>query len=563
MKIQQYAKKISKRPYAYIFIFAIVGAIIIGTQAATYSKSIEPEEGDISGSVSILPDDSASGGRAITFASTAGPTGWPRPGSFKVCGVPSILNGPTVAPAGAVTVTPSMNLADATAAAPSGTTFYLTAGTHTLTNSPVMVKSNNKYIGAPGAILDGQFKDNTITGTSTKQSMAFRSGASGVVIQYLTIKNFGQADGKKVSMVNSTAINWSQGKNWTVTNNTIANNGGAGIWVTSGSTLRSNCLEGNEQSGFNVPSAGDTAPQATNILVENNEIRQNNRSNAIENVGVCGGCAGGLKVWNAKNVIIRNNNVSNNNGSGIWIDNNNIDILVEGNVVSDNTKRGIFYEISYSGKIQKNYISGNYAQAKGSSQNNTAIYISESGGDQATSNYLGSDQSKFPVELDISNNYVVDNWNGISLWEDANRHCSEWIKDSPNNKNDTAWCPPLITNDVEQCKTNLTANADLCRWKTKNVKVHNNKFELTSAGAAAMGCQAGNTGCSKVAIVASTNGTGPYSGNVIQTAISRNQNNKFYDNVYIGNWNFVIPGSNVSKSDWQTTWGQDTNSQFR
>lgn len=564
-KIKRRVQKLTNNKKQTVIIFiALIGiATLMVSQAAVYTVSLEVENGTIAGNAAKVSDASASGGSAISFAGS-GPSSWPSPDSHKVCGNTSILNGPTTAPAGAVTVNPGTDLAALTNSSPAGTTFYLKAGTHTLPSAPINPRTGNKYIGAPGAVLDGQFKTNYTYVTSTRtriMSMAFKgsSGNPDVVIQYLTIKNFGQVDGKMKDMVNQTAINWGQSPGWTISNNTISYNGGSGVWTADNSKLQNNCIEYNEQMGFAVPSVGgEIYNQRVNVLVEGNEIRYNNRSNAIETLGECTGCAGGLKIWNSKGVTIRNNNVNNNYGTGIWVDNNNIDVLVEGNVSKDNAKRGIFYEISYGGIIRKNYVTGNYVDGKGSSHNNTAIYISESGGDEATKTYLGG---TFPAELDINNNYIVDNWNGITLWEDAGRYCT---------KNDTPWCPSLIQGknvteknaNITKCSTNLASNADICRWKTKNVKVHNNRFEMTSAASA--WCAITNTGCAKVAIWANAGPAGtPYAGNTVIDNISKNQNNKFYNNIYIGKWNYYIPSTSVvTRESWQSVWGQDTGSTF-
>ncbi len=534
----------------FVLIFGIIGGIvaILITKAATPTVSLEPESTNVISPASSINDSTASGGQALQFKSGTTTDPWPGPNNFSVCGNSSILDGPSTAPFGAVIISPVTNLASAVASAPSGTTFYLTTGTHTLPTGPVVVKTSDKFIGAPGAVIDGQFQANI-----GSQSIAFKGGSSGVTIQYLTISNFGQADGKMVSMVNQTAINYSQGANWTISNNTISHNGGSGVWVTNSSKLQNNCIEQNEQTGVAVPSTGSSI-QIHGAVIENNDIRNNNPSSSIESLGVCTGCAGGVKIWNSKGTIVRDNNVSGNNGAGIWVDNNNIDTLVESNVVKDNLKNGIYIEISYSAIIQKNYVSGNYVSL-GPTQGNfpdSGIYIAESGGDDATKTFLGG---TFPAVLDINNNYILDNWNGINLWEDAGRYCTQ---------NDTVNCPPIVTDKTGQCITNLTANADICRWKSQNVSVHNNRFEMTSIARTSW-CPTSNINCGKNAIVSNIGPSGtPYSGITIQTNISKNQNNKFNNNNYLGIWNFSVPnsGSNINKDIWQSTWGQDSLSQF-
>jgi parallel beta-helix repeat protein len=542
-------KRLKSGPALFVAGFTLIGVItVIYSFAATSTVATEAELGSLQGGAAIVTDSSASGGQSVRFEAASASDPWPAQDSFAICGDASILNGPTAAPSGAITVNPGTDLAAATASKPSGTTFYLTAGTHTLAG-PIIVKANNKYIGAPGAILDGQFRAN-----DGARSLAFKGGSAGVTVQYLTIKNFGQSDGKMAAMINQSPINWSQGQHWTISNNTIAHNGGAGVWVSSNSRLQNNCIEDNEQTGVAVPSTGSTT-QTVNPLIEHNEIRNNNPTNAIEAAGVCTGCAGGIKIWNSKGAIVRNNRVTDNNGAGIWVDNNNIDTLIEGNVSKDNLRYGIFLEISYDAIIQKNYVSGNYVRLGPSagSYPHSGIYISESGGDQATKTLLGG---TFAAEVDINNNYIVDNWNGINLWENAGRYCTQ---------NDTSNCPPAVTDETGQCATNLSANADVCRWKTQFVKVHDNRFEMTAAARNSW-CPTTNANCGRNALQSNTGPSGtPYAGAAIQTAISQHQNNTFYDNSYVGGWKFSVPSSSaqVQPNTWQQTWDQDTNSLFK
>jgi len=550
MKIMRIAPRaIKTRHPLFVGCFAFIGiTAALLAQAATSSIAAEAESGTLQGRAALVADSAASAGQAVRFGADTEAEPWPAADSFSICGNSSVLDGPTVAPSGATTIAPGTDLAAATASNPGGTTFYVTAGTHSLPAGPVIVKANNSYIGAPGAVLDGQFRAN-----DGARSLAFKGGSAGIKIQHLTIKNFGQADGKMTAMINQSPINWSQGASWTISNNTIAYNGGAGVWVSSNSKLQNNCIENNEQLGVAVPSTGSTA-QTVNPLIENNEIRNNNPSNAIESAGVCSGCAGGMKVWNSKAATIRNNRVTSNNGAGIWVDNNNIDTLVEHNVSKDNRRYGIFLEISYNAIIRNNYVAKNYVGLGPSAGNypHSGIYISESGGDQATKTLLGG---TFAAEVDVTGNYVIDNWNGINLWENAGRYCTQ---------NDTDNCPPRITDKTGQCVTNLSANADVCRWKTQFVKVHDNRFEMT-ADARSSWCPISNVNCGRNALQSNTEPSGtPYAGTAIQTAISRNQSNSFYDNTYIGGWKFSVPtaSAQIPAASWQDSWTQDTGSDF-
>jgi parallel beta-helix repeat protein len=51
---------------------------------------------------------------------------------------------------------------------------------------------------------------------------------------------------------------------------------------------------------------------------------------------------------------VRNNRASDNLGLGLWIDIDSSDVLIEGNIVTNNESGGIFYEISRKGTIRDN-----------------------------------------------------------------------------------------------------------------------------------------------------------------------------------------------------------------
>jgi len=93
------------------------------------------------------------------------------------------------APAGAIVVDPAVDndLATKTEASPPGTTFWLAPGTHTLGTdefNQVVTKDGNRYIGAPGAILDGR----------RLNRYAFTSKALNVTISHLTVRGSSVVD---------------------------------------------------------------------------------------------------------------------------------------------------------------------------------------------------------------------------------------------------------------------------------------------------------------------------------------------------------------------------------
>lgn len=63
---------------------------------------------------------------------------------------------------------------------------------------------------------------------------------------------------------------------------------------------------------------------------------------------------GATKIHQTKNVIIRNNYSHDNDGDGWWLDWDNIDVLIEGNLFEGNSRYGLFYEASFRAIIRNN-----------------------------------------------------------------------------------------------------------------------------------------------------------------------------------------------------------------
>jgi hypothetical protein len=256
------------------------------------------------------PGGSGDGGRLDGGADGGAPV------ATAVCGT-NMLDGPTSAPAGAVTLSPgSSTIQDAIAAHPSGgTTYYLTAGTYSI-NSSINPNNNDVFLGAPGAIIDG----------ANTQQVAFglNDHASGVTIEYLTIQHFAGPQ-------NNGIVNQGQGAGWTIQYNAIQNNpdtnGGAnGIMLGDNDIVSYNCLTNTAQTGL-------SADGATGFVVDHNEV--SNNGDGYEAVHNCG-CSGGMKFFTSTKGTITNNWIHDNGNVGLWIDTNNSFFLIQGNVIEKN-----------------------------------------------------------------------------------------------------------------------------------------------------------------------------------------------------------------------------------
>eukprot|EP01133_Synstelium_polycarpum_P008151 gene8151-9571_t len=473
----------------------------------------------------------------------------------QICGNTALLAGPATPPAGAIIVSAGLNGMHQSQALESvswnirltltllehidnanidftvlGATYWFAPGVHYFAASPfgqIIPNNHSRFIGGPGAIIDG---NNT-------NLYAFTQGAVNVTIKYLEIRNFGynSANGRP-SNNNEATINGANGANWTIEYNNIHHNDGAAIFVGTNSVTRFNCFKDNGQYAF-----GSYHPDGVrNVLVENNEIVGNNRDDWEYWEPGCG-CTGGGKFWTTKGAIIRNNWVHDNFGPGLWVDHNNADFLFENNWFEGNEGMGIFYEVSYNFIIRNNVFKRNSIAnglkrlASGNPFPEGAIYISESGSDT---------RAPGPgLQSEIVGNLFVNNWDGVILWEGADRFCR------PNETFDTSNGCPWFNETWGE------------RQRTQNVKVYLNEFKFN---ASEIGCT-NPVFCGRNGIFSSTGSYAMYPGNTIQLAVTFNQNNKFANNSYTGPWAFLTKSSdnNIPYGFWHAApYNQDVGSTY-
>ncbi len=459
----------------------------------------------------------------------AGASTAPTSPTALVCGNSALLTGPSTAPTGSVTVATGDN--SNTNLSNPNTTYYFASGVHTLGSSEfgqIAPSSGDTYIGAPGAILNGE----------DENDFAFVGQAANVTIEYLTIENFTSPQDQGV-------VNHDSGVNWTVKNDTIEGTTlGAALMLGTGSVTTNDCLTHNGQYGFN----GYSASGDSNVTVTNNEISFNDTA-GYDNGGAGGdgcGCAGGGKFWATNGGTVTGNYVHDNADPGIWADTNNTGFNISNNYISHNGAEGIMYEISYNASITNNTLIDNGWQAGPQNPGfpTAAIYVSESGGDsRVTGAYSG--------QFNITGNVFTDNWGGVVLWENANRYCSDGSDDVC-----TLVAPSIYT--VSSCKSHLAGATakqspdyfDNCRWKTQNVAVSQNTFNFNPANIGSQ-CTIPND-CGFNGLFSEYGSSNPYTGWVVPTNISNNQNNHFFNNTYNGPWTFdgFNQGDNVSSSQW-------------
>jgi hypothetical protein len=381
-----------------------------------------------------------------------------------------------------------------------------------------------------------------------------------VAIRYLTVTGFR-------APVNEGVVNHDSGDDWLIEFTTIRNNGGGGMMAGSGQVVRYSCLADNGQYGFNAYQGGDGI---RNVVFEHNEIARNNTEDWEVRQPGCG-CTGGGKFWAVQGAIIRNNWVHDNKSVGLWADTNNIDFLFERNIVDRNDSVGIWYEISYNARIVDNLLTRNgwVSGRRDQGAPAPAIYLSESGGDPRLAYRLAGTPT-----IEITGNVVVDNFSGITLYENANRFCNS------NGNSSTGYCTPFVSdgripeprqygygrpiNPNHPCTAPGIFSEPLfsdCRWRTQRVAIHHNSFSFDPANVPCAG-----RFCGAMSLYGS--GTDnqdwqPYRVTAVLTAITSGQDNRWSSNAYRGPWRFAtVYGDLVDLGTWRGSYGQDAGSTF-
>ncbi len=270
------------------------------------------------------------------------------------------------------------------------------------------------------------------------------------------------------------------------------------------------------------------------------------------------------KFWATNGATVTGNYVHNNRDVGLWADTDNVGFNISDNYISDNYAEGIIYEISYNASIAHNTLVRN---ALGVGPTNAdfpsgAIYISESGSDARVPGPYGH-------RLDIKDNLLVNNWSGVVLWESADRFCGS--PDNTSSGSCTLVDRPAVS--LSTCNRSHLRNAqahrggvdyfDDCRWKTRDVSINHNTFDL-SASAIGPDCTVSRS-CGLQGLF-SQYGTNPdwspYRGEIVEHAITTLQHNQFTDNTYVGPWHFMVHDQSqvVDFATWQGSWHQDIGS---
>ena len=134
---------------------------------------------------------------------------------------------------------------------------------------------------------------------------------------------------------------------------TVRHNHGTGLTLGKGTLVTGGHFNENGQVGIG-------AWKADGAKINGAEVAGNNYAN-FERFWD----AGGLKITKSTGVQVLNSYIHNNKAVGLWFDIDMKNVLVAGNVISENDGVGISYEISYDATIRDNTIVRNGLTAPG------------------------------------------------------------------------------------------------------------------------------------------------------------------------------------------------------
>ena len=199
--------------------------------------------------------------------------------------------------------------------------------------------------------------------TSVVQN-AFGGSANHVRIEYLTVKEF-------ASMYPVGAIGESQGMNaltqgvnWTVQHCEMLLNHGWGVRVGYGIHILNNYIHHNGQAGIGGGLGTTNHPVTQSIMsgivIQGNLITYNDFAHFNPDFG-----AGGIKTGATSGIVIRSNTIQFNEGAAVHFDDDSMDELLDGNIMTDNTDSdGVNQEMGVGGTtiFRNNIIARNGTQ---------------------------------------------------------------------------------------------------------------------------------------------------------------------------------------------------------
>jgi len=203
------------------------------------------------------------------------------------------------------------------------TVFYLKAGVH-LENGEMRPKAGSVFVGAPGAILDGE---NTTAKCFIHDGAVIPYTASApryvVTLRNLVIRNYCSADQECALMVHDAGQGWARAladpgdrNGWLIEHCSFTANRAGGAYLGSACMARNCLFADNGQIG--VKACG------RNVRLLHCRSTRNNVDRKFNYMWE----AGGTKFWGVKDMLIEGGEYDHNGGFGLWFD-----YVWDGNVV--------------------------------------------------------------------------------------------------------------------------------------------------------------------------------------------------------------------------------------
>jgi parallel beta-helix repeat protein len=237
------------------------------------------------------------------------------------------------APVDSVPVSPEA-IQDAVNSHGPNTSFLLSPGVYG--DGPVKPKDGDRFYGEGSVVWDG--------GGAQREALD-GSGSSNVLVSGIRFVHF------KAPNQGNGIFNLNTGESaFTIEGCEIAYNGGTPVVVGNGTQVLNNSIHDNDWVGIG-------GYLVASVVIDRNEIYNNYLAGFSPDSAT--GDASGMKFGKSQNVRVTHNIIRDNHGVGIWFDTDNTGTVIDQNIITGNSYRGIMEEISYGATISNNTISGN------------------------------------------------------------------------------------------------------------------------------------------------------------------------------------------------------------
>lgn len=211
----------------------------------------------------------------------------------------------------------------------------------------------------------------TIEVTTQRRALNFAAGASSSQLLGIGVRRYG-------SILNSSSVNSdfafamvtaAAATGMKIENSLFTQSASRGLDLVAGSNnsiVQNNIFTPNGANGVDSDSL-------SGLTFTNNQVTDNNAEN-FSYADNAAAVIAGSKMTRLTSSTISNNSFSDNKGSGFWCDLDCDSVNIVNNIVSGNSKNGIYYEVSTNGMIASNTVFKNDAYGIKNSSDNTRIY---------------------------------------------------------------------------------------------------------------------------------------------------------------------------------------------